>query len=299
MPELRYRPAERAFLGTDGAAPAPGEACAVIIPFGLEASVTFGGGTANGPEAIIAASPELEFFDEELWTEPNRDFGIATLDVPAPPKDVREALGLLAESVGAVLAADKFPLTLGGEHTLTGAAVRPFLERYPDLALLQIDAHLDLRDSYQDNPLSHACAMRRVLDAGATTIVSAGIRNVAAEEAVFLESGQELVRVHYAKDRTRWALADMVVPLKGRPIYVSFDVDGFDASLMPATGTPEPGGLFWDEAMALLRAAAGAGRIVGADVVELAPIPGLHACDFTAAKLAYKLMSYALGRSAR
>jgi agmatinase len=295
MPALRYRDQEVGFLGLSDDEAGPAEAArAVVIPFGVEASVCYGGGTARGPEAIIAASPQLEFFDEELWCEPFKRFGIATLDIPVIATGIEPALGQLERLVEAVLAEGKFPLTLGGEHALTAGAIRPFARRYPDLAVLQFDAHTDLRDGYLGEHYSHAAAMRRVLDHPGISLVSVGIRATDISEIPFIEANPERVRIHWAKDRRRWNLEEIVAPLKGRPIYVTFDVDGFDASLMPATGTPVPGGFFFDEACDVLRAAAGAGHIVGADIVELAPIEGLHACDFTAAKLAYKLLAYSL-----
>lgn len=154
----------------------------------------------------------------------------------------------------------------------------------------------DLRDGYLGEHFSHAAAMRRVLDHKAVSLVSVGIRATDISEVPFIEANPSRVTIHWAKDRRRWSVEEIVAPLKGRPVYITFDVDGFDASLMPATGTPEPGGFFFDEACDIMRAAAETGTIVGADIVELAPIPGLHACEFTAAKLAYKLLTYALAK---
>lgn len=294
---LRVRPAARAFGGTEvGSGPPAGAAQAVIIPFPLEATVSYGSGTAKGPEAIIAASPQLEFFDEELWREPFREFGIATLEAPQPATPLAAALDQLARIVEGVLQAGKFPLVLGGEHALTAGAIRPFAQRHADLAVLQFDAHADLRDGYGGEPFSHAAAMRRVLDHANVRLVGVGLRNISAEEARFAEQAWDRLTLHWAKDRKAWRIDDIVAPLRGRPIYVSFDVDVLDAGLMPATGTPEPGGLSFEEAIALLKAAAQAGRLVGADVVEFAPIAGLHACDFTVAKLVYKLLTIALCR---
>jgi agmatinase len=137
--------------------------------------------------------------------------------------------------------------------------------------------------------------MRRVLDHADVSLVSVGIRATDISEVPFIEANPERVRIHWAKDRRRWSVEEIIAPLTDRPVYVTFDIDGFDASLMPATGTPEPGGFFFDEACEILRAAGQAGNIVGADIVELAPIPGFHACEFTVAKLAYKLLGYAPG----
>lgn len=295
MTQLAFRPPARAFGGDEVAAAMPAEeARAVVIPFPLEATVSYGGGTAAGPEAIVAASPELEFFDAALWREPYRDFGIATLDVPPVAEPVADALDQVAGLVAGVLDAGKFPLVVGGEHALTVGAVRPFAERHKDLVVLHLDAHADLRDGYKGERNSHAAAMRRVLDHDNVRVISAGLRNISAEEAEFLSANLRRVTVHWARRGADLDIGEIVRPLGGRPVYVSFDVDCLDASVMPATGTPEPGGLFFDEACAILRAAAERGSVVGADIVELAPIPGLHACDFTAAKLAYRLLTYAL-----
>ncbi len=300
MTALAFRAPEKGFLALPAHdAGLVEHARAVIIPFGLEATVSYGGGTAAGPEAMIAASSELEFFDEEFWLEPFREMGVATLDTALPSSDVETALGEIASLTGAVLDAGKFPLTLGGEHSLTAGAIRPFAAKYPDLVILQFDAHTDLRESYAGSRYSHASAMRRALDHPHVSLVSVGIRGTGVEEIPFLEANRHRIHTHWAKDKSRWRMDEIVKPFAGRPIYLTFDVDGFDASLMPATGTPQPGGLFYDEAIDIIRAAAAAGTIVGADVVELAPIAGLHACDFTAAKLAYKILTLALLNRAR
>jgi agmatinase len=200
-----------------------------------------------------------------------------------------------------VLADGKFPLTFGGEHSITAGAIRPFAANYEDLVILHFDAHADLRDGYDGEHYSHAAALRRCLDDDAVAnrgehiqLISCGIRNISAEEIPFYEANRHRIHIHWGKDMKRWDMEEIIAPLKGKPIYLTFDVDGFDASLMPATGTPEPGGLFWQEAIDIIAAAAQAGTIVGADVNELAPIPHWHACDFLAAKLAYKILALSL-----
>ncbi|MEO0878497.1 MAG: agmatinase [Pseudomonadota bacterium] len=265
---------------------------AVVIPFGLEASVTYGGGTAKGPAAMIEASPEIELFDEEHWCEPVAAFQVETWAEPAIPSSIEAALGQLAGMTGRALDAGAFPVVFGGEHSITPGALRPFIERYPDLALLHFDAHADLRDGYLGEHYSHAAAIRRCLDALHLPVVSIGIRNISASEIPFYEANRHRIHIHWAKDKAAWKLEEMLAPLAGRPVYVTFDLDGFDASLMPATGTPEPGGLFWDDVMPILRRAAEISDWVGADINELAPSPHLHACDFLAAKLAYKILGY-------
>ena len=292
--DLNYRPWERAFLGYETKDDAPAKAKGVVVPFPLEASVTYGTGTSAGPDAIINASAELELFDIELWSDAYSRFGIATLETPSVAAPLSAAIDQVACLVSSLLEAGKFPLILGGEHALTIGAVRPFADRYQDLAILQFDAHADLRDGYRGEAMSHAAAMRRVLDHDHVELVSVGVRSISAAEVEYLSTAQERIRIHWAKDIDDWDVDTIVEPLKGRPVYVTFDVDGFDSSLMPATGTPEPGGFFFDHAERILRAVSETATIVGADVVELAPISGQHAPDFTAAKIAYKIISYAL-----
>jgi agmatinase len=267
---------------------------AVVIPFGLEASVSYGSGTAAGPAAILAASHQVELYDDELDCEPVRSYGIATLREPAVARPIEPALAQLEGIVDAVLDAGKLPFVLGGEHSLTVAPVRALARRHKDLVVLQFDAHADLRDGYQGEHYSHASAMRRALDNPNVSLVSAGIRAVSTEEVEFYRANRDRIAIHWARDQARWDIAGMVAPLKGRPVYLTFDIDALDASEMPATGTPTPGGLSYCQALAILRQAAQAGNVVGADLVELAPIEGLHAFNYTAAAIAYKMMSYAL-----
>lgn len=293
---MNYLDSQAGFLGLEkDDSVSVDEARAVIVPFGLEKSVSYGGGTAKGPEAIIEASHQVELFDEEFWREVYRDYGVATLDFPDIPKDIPAALEQLASTTEALLQRNKFPLILGGEHSLTAGSIRPFVDRYPDLAILHFDAHADLRDGYDGEHYSHAAALRRVMDHPIDTLVSIGIRNISAGEIPFLEANRHRIHIHWAKDRQQWDTQTIVEPLRDRPVYLTFDLDGFDSSIMAATGTPEPGGVHWEEAIDIIRAASGISNIVGADVVELAPREELHACDFLAAKLCYKILNFALG----
>jgi agmatinase len=266
---LDYLPAAESFL--DPIRADIGDAAsarAVVVPFGLEASVSYGGGTAAGPAAILAASQQLELYDDELECEPYLRYGVATVREPTIARPIEAALDQLQGLVDAVLDAGKFPFVLGGEHSLTVAAVRAVAQRHQDLVVLQFDAHADLRDGYQGEPYSHAAAMRRVLDMRIT--------------------------MHWAKDQEHWDIAEIVAPLRGRPVYLTFDIDALDAAVMPATGTPTPGGLSYPGALSIVREACRAGNVIGADLVEFAPIAGLHAYDYTAAAVAYKMLSYAL-----
>jgi agmatinase len=277
----------------------PEAAKAVVIPFGLEASVSYGRGTARGPAAILAASQQLELFDIELWREPYLDYGVAALRAPKIARPIANALDQLEAVVAGLLDAGRFPLVLGGEHSITAGAIRPFARKHPDLVVLQFDAHADLRDGYLGEHFSHASAMRRALDHPGVRLVSVGIRAISSGEISFLEANRDRIAIHWGKDQARWDVDAIVAPLRGRPVYVTFDIDALDGAVMPATGTPTPGGLQYLQALAILRRAAEVGTIVGADLVELAPIPGFHAYDFMAAELAYKILNYALAGTGR
>ncbi len=263
---------------------------AVIIPFGLEASVSYGGGTGAAPSAIMEASHQVELFDENLWCEPFREIGIVTLSDFEIEREPEKALHQLEGIVERVLGQGKFPFVLGGEHSITAGAIRPFAKKYPELTILHFDAHADLRDSYHGR-FSHACAMRRCLDQENIRLVSCGIRNISSEEVKFLDENHGRIQIYWAKDQSNWRIEDILSHLRGRKVYLTFDLDAFDSSLMPATGTPEPGGLFWNDAVEIISEAAKICDIVGADVVELAPVQTLHACDFLAAKLVYRILS--------
>ena len=292
--DLKFMEAEDGFLGLEGEdAFSPEQAKAWIIPFGLEATVSYTGGTAQGAAAMIEASHQVELFDESFWSEPFRDYGVATMVPFMPSGHLETALEEVENLVDETLSAGKFPITFGGEHSLTAGAIRPFAKRFEQITILQFDAHADLRDGYDGEHYSHASAMCRCLDHDNVRLVSAGIRNISAGEIPFLEGNADRINIFWAKDKRGYTAQDVADAVGDGPVYITFDLDGFDSSLMPATGTPEPGGLFWDEVMDIIDAVAKRAEIVGADVVELAPREGLHACDFLAAKLAYKILSYA------
>lgn len=294
MTESKYKLYEPkdAFLGLEEEdSVSYADAKAVIIPFGLEASVSYGGGTKNGPAAMIKASQEVELFDITTWKEPFRDIGIVTLQEPKIEKEIPKALIQLETMVSDVLADGKFPFTFGGEHSITAGSIRPFAEKYKDLAILHFDAHADLRDGYDGEHYSHASALRRCMDFEHITLVSCGIRNISSGEIPFLKDNKHRIHIYFGENKKHWNIEEIVSHLKGKPVYLTFDLDGFDASLMPATGTPEPGGLFWDEAIEIITRASEVANIVGADINELAPVDHLHSCDFLAAKLAYKILS--------
>lgn len=298
---LDYLPPDQTFLDPDRMnIDRPETARVVVIPFGLEASVSYGGGTATGPAAIMEASHQLELYDEEFDREIVNDYGIAAIREPTIAAPLGSALDQLASLSETIVTAGKLPFVIGGEHSLTPGAIRPLVARYPNLAILQIDAHADLRDGYLGEHYSHASAMRRCLDNSGVTLVSVGIRALCQAEADFAKANSGRVHIHHGRDQSNYDIERIVAPLAGRPLYVTFDIDGLDSALMPATGTPVPGGLGYLQSLAIVRRGCEVSQmVVGADLVELAPLPGLHAANFTAAHLAYKMMTYAAVCGAR
>jgi agmatinase len=269
---------------------------AVVLPVPLERTTTYMSGTRNGPAAILAASRNMELYDEELALEPYKKFGIATLPaVDTQDGTLEKVLTELHTTELALLQDGKLPVVLGGEHSLTAPLVAAAAKKFPDLSVLQIDAHADLRQAYQDNPASHASVMRRVVEI--CPAVQVGIRSLSVEEAEALPDlhAKGRVRMYWGKDIARTPLdtwVPRVVANLSEHVYLTVDLDGFDPAYVPATGTPEPGGLDWYQGLALVREVAAKKKIVALDVVELLPQPGDHASDFFAAKLIYKILGY-------
>jgi agmatinase len=265
---------------------------AVIFPVPLERTTTYERGTRNGPAAIIAASRHMELYDEELQLEPYKEIGIAT----QPPIDTQD--GTLSEVVSELFTAqlsllddNKFPVALGGEHALTPPLVSATMRKYKDLCVLHIGAHAEMRDEYQGNPASHACAMRRVVEI--CPAVQVGVRALSDAEAKAIPKLR--TRIYWAKDIVRAPLKTWIAKVLedlGPRVYLTINLDGFDSSIVPSTVTPEPGGLDWHQVTSLVRAVADHKKIVAMDVAELAPRPGYHAADFLAAKLVYKSLGY-------
>ncbi|HTS11983.1 MAG TPA: agmatinase [Candidatus Limnocylindrales bacterium] len=265
---------------------------AVIFPVPLERTTTYEHGTRNGPAAIIEASRNMELYDEELELEPYKEIGIHTLPaIDTMDGTLDEVITELFAAQLALLEDEKFPVALGGEHSLTPPLVSAIAKKFKDVSVLQIDAHADQRDEYQANPASHACAMRRVVEV--CPAVQVGIRSLCVEEAQAIPHLR--TKIYWAKDIIRAPLkswiAKVLADLSPR-VYLTIDLDGFDPSVLPATGTPEPGGLDWYQVTSLIRAVADHKKIVGMDVVELLPQPGDHASNFLAAKLVYKCLGY-------
>lgn len=287
---MKYLSNKKGFLGIDNKNGV--EKKVVVIPFGLEKTVSYGGGTSNGPKEIIKASHQVELFDEDLNKEPYKYIGIKTL-APFPiKKNIVDALKQIENINKFFLDKKKFPLILGGEHSLTPGAIRPFVKKFGKICLLHFDAHADLRNSYNGNKFSHASAIRRCLDNTNVNVVSFGIRNISFSEMPFLNKNKKRIKIFWAKDKLKWNLNVFKKIIRNKKVYITFDVDGLDLSLMPATGTPEPGGLFWDETIKIIKIAAQSSDIVGADINELSPIKGFDCYNFLAAKLAYKIIAY-------
>ena len=264
----------------------------VVVPFGLEKTVSYGGGTKNGPEEIIKASHQVELYDEELHCEPYKKIGIKTLNPFKIDRNINKALKKISKINEEILKKKLFPITLGGEHSITPGCIAPFAKQYKKLCLLHFDAHADLRQSYNGKKFSHASAIRRCLDYKNVSVISFGIRNISQSEILYLKKNSSRIKIFWAKDKVKWDLNKFKKMIKNKNVYLTFDVDGLDSSIMPATGTPEPGGLFWEETLKIIKIAAKNSKIVGADINELSPIKGFNSYNFLVAKLAYKILSY-------
>ena len=245
-----------------------------------------------GPKKIIKASHQVELFDDELKKEPYKKFNLKTLKEEKIKKNLGQALEQLTRIINKTLNLKYFPLILGGEHSITPAIIKSFKKSYSKLTILQIDAHADLRNQYLGNKNSHACAMRRCLDFKNVNIIGIGIRNICKEEFEFVKKNKNRIKIFWSKDLSKKNIAKIKNLVKNKNVYLTFDVDGFDSSLMPATGTPEPGGLFWNDTLDILKSIFKNSNVIGADINELAPKQNLHACDFLTAKLIYKMLSY-------
>jgi N1-aminopropylagmatine ureohydrolase len=265
----------------------------VILPIPLDRTTSYVSGTRNGPHEILVASSHMELWDEETGTDVH-SIGIFTLpEMEFPFAGMDEVVCEIRRVAAELVNRNKFPLILGGEHSITPAVVGAVAARYPGLSVLQIDAHADLRDSFMGTPHNHACAMRRTLDFAPTTQV--GIRSLSSQEAAAAPDLRTTIFYDYnMRADPNWM--ERVVDSLTDTVYITIDVDGFDPAIMPATGTPEPGGLSWYEALALLRRVIERRTVVGCDIVELSPIPGNVAPNFLCAKLAYKILSYRFGQ---
>ena len=261
---------------------------AVIIPSPFEGTVSWKTGTVNGPDAIHEASPNIELYDADLDSEPYL-VGIHGLSPLNMPQNAEKAVNIVYKAVSNELNNNKTPVTVGGEHSLTCGAVKACLEKHPDLTVIQLDAHADLRDEYENEKYSHACVMRRIADLGAG-FVQAGIRSMSKEEKDWLDqNNRKIISSKHILENKNWtkkAIEDL-----SDNVYLTLDVDVLDPAYMPSTGTPEPGGISYYHAVDLILAISKSGKnVVGMDMMELAPVRCLHHANFLAAKLLYLMI---------
>jgi agmatinase len=267
----------------------------VIVPVPYEATVSYGKGTSKGPAAVLEASQQVELFDDELWIEPHK-IGIHTHEPvvmePFMGEEAPTAFQALQDTISPLIEVGKFPIVIGGEHSLSLGAVKACAERYPDLSVLHIDAHGDLRKSYDGNVYSHASVAYHIYKALPQPLITqVGIRNISQDEVNWLEEEKPNVNIFWARHQDRWNFHEIIHTLSDN-VYLTIDVDGLDSSVMPSTGTPEPGGMTWYHLIELIKVLCIRKNVVAADIVELAPIANLHAPDFLVAKLLYKLIGY-------
>ncbi len=281
---------EQYFLQSEGPNAAPVGAAFHVIPAPLEATVSYGGGTAGGPAAILNASDQLETWD---GVSIPFDAGIHTAPTVDCHSGIESALENIEATVGVALSCGARPIVLGGEHTVTLGALRALKKDVGLFGVVQFDAHADLRDSYEGTPFSHACVMRRALDDLGLPLFQIGVRALCGEEIAVRRQRE----VSYLDARDLYLNGIPEAPLPEDfpdKIYITFDLDGLDPSVIRATGTPVPGGIFWHDALTLLERVIRGREVLGADVVELAPAPGDHASDFAAAQLTYCIMGMML-----
>lgn len=274
------------FLGLSDELADYSNARVVILPIPYELTLTYESGARNGPQAIISASRHLETYDEKLGLDPS-SVGIATLpeieQVVSGPKEMQD---VIYNACLKILEDGKFLLSLGGEHSITAALVKGHKDKYDDLSVLHIDAHTDLRDSYQGSRFSHACVMARVAEI--VPFVTVGARSF-SNDGNEKKYSDRIIRI--SEFRKNSDVYEKIMVNLTENVYITVDLDSFDPSVMPAVSTPEPGGLSWEEMMSIIEVTALRRRIIGADIVELSPRPGLTYADFTAAKLAYKIIA--------
>ncbi len=263
-----------------------------ILPIPLDRTTSYVAGTRNGPHEILVASSHMELWDEETQTDVH-SIGIYTLpEMELPFASMDQVVGEIRRVASEIVNRGKFPFILGGEHSITPAVVAAVAAKHPGLSVLQLDAHADLRESFMGTPHNHACAMRRTLQYARITQV--GIRSLSTEEAAAAPTlPTEIFYDYNMREHADWI--DRVVDSLSETVYITIDVDAFDPAIMPATGTPEPGGLSWYEALTLLRRVIEQRTVVACDIVELSPIGGNVAPNFLCAKLIYKILSYRFG----
>jgi agmatinase len=290
------------FLGLPEDLSAPARSHGWLLPVPYESTTSYGAGTRDGPAAILAASRQVELYDHEFGEEPIPHYGIHTaLPLNTVHSSPEAMINSVEEAVAGLLSGTPRPEVLGvlgGEHSISAGVVRGLARAHSaeSLVVVHVDAHSDMREEYEGSPYSHACAARRILET--CPIFQIGIRNLSSDEAIFLRRNPKKVRTVFAEEATdpkgRF-LRDLAQFVRKKRVFLTIDLDGLDPSIMPSVGTPEPGGISWERTLEIARTVtANAAAVPVFDVVELAPIPGLRAPDFLAAKLVYKLFSYTL-----
>jgi agmatinase len=265
------------------------DALFVVVPAPYDLTSTYQPGSRRGPAAIIEASTNMELYDEELKKETYLAGIHTTSPLAIDARGPKNMINILRKKIAKIVASNKIPVILGGEHSISLGAVQAVKEKYPRLKILQLDAHADLRESYQGSPYSHACVARRIAEI--CPLIQVGIRSMSKEEAEYLsQSNVKSYSADFVLENKDWC--DLICNDLQGDIYVSIDLDVFDPSIMPSTGTPEPGGLYWSNVLRLLKLVSSSCKIRGFDAVELTPLPGIVAPDFMAAKLIYRFMGY-------
>lgn len=280
---------EKQFLGIPPEFTEFEKANVVILPFPYEGGISYGAGTGRAPEAVIEASQYVELYDELLEYEPYR-VGISTLAPPEIPPDAVEMIQKIYQQTTALIAQDKFPIVIGGDHSISSGFFRALTEKYGQMSVIQLDAHADLRETYEGSPLSHACVMARIREMTPYTL-HIGMRSFSLEEARRAER-EHLAFFPMHLYRQGPEIVREVIRRLPNPVFLTIDVDVFDWSVIASTGTPEPGGMLWDEAMSLLQCIFKTKEVVGTDVVELSYRDTEPNSPFAVAKLIYKLIGF-------
>ena len=270
------------------------EARVAIVPVPYEGGGGVHSGGKDGPRAILEASQHVELFDDELWTEPFK-IGIHTADavkIQAVDNQSKDPYGELVEAIKPFIDGNKFPIIIGGEHSISLGGVKGCIDKFADLSVLQINAHCDLRASYEGNEFGHASTGHQIYKALPRPLITqVGVRNISWEEVAWMEEEEPDINIFWARNQNKWDCNEIINTLSDN-IYLSINVNAFDCSIMPATANPEPGGIDWYQMMELIKLACVRKNVVCADVTDLSPIKGMVAPNFVAAKLIYKLIGY-------
>ncbi len=276
-----------------GAAVELKKANAVVLPVPFDSTTSYRAGAREGPNAIIAASRQLEWYDLEFKCSPASVLGgfytLEELDVSVDSP--RKTSDRVRQAVSEILKLNKFPITLGGDHSIALGCFEAVKAKHPNISVMHFDAHADLREEFDESKYSHACVLRRIAELG-PKIAQVGLRSTEETGETYIKNNKDQVKVFPSHSKNKWNLNELLSHLTDE-VYITFDVDCLDPAIMPSTGTPVPGGLTWNEALDVIRLVGQNKKIAGFDVTELMPLPGIHAPDFLAASLVYKMYCYA------